>query len=501
MKSKKTFRALLGGGVLLLGFALVGQAAAQTWTQLFPTADPTYGSPSPRVYNSTVYNTANKRLIVFGGGGPGGYGPLNDVWVLTNADGTGGSPNWIKLIPSGGPPAAREMHAAVYDQANNRMIIHAGYTMPGYCEGVIGDVWVLSNADGTGGAPTWTQLFPAGTTPFRRTHGAAYDSINNRLMINGGPPAGCGPGVNDTWVLTNANGLGGTPAWTQLAPTAPADFPSDMSDGNSGYDSATNTLIRFLPVRDVSQTTWSLSTWLLSNANGLGGSPAWSKLAVSPELAIANWGGGVYDEGTNKFAIFGAGSAVSPTNETWTLANANGVGTPAWTQLSPAGTLPDPRVASFASYAPGTNRLTIYGGSKNNWDGTDEVWVLTDVLYPTEITVAIDIKPGSDPNSINPKSNGKIPVAILSSASFDAVAEVAVNVGTLTFGHGGDEMSLAFCNAKGEKVNKDSLPDLVCHFHTPVAGFQAGDTQGFLKGETISGRLFQGADTIRTVPK
>ena len=32
----------------------------------------------------------------------------------------------------------------------------------------------------------------------------------------------------------------------------------------------------------------------------------------------------------------------------------------------------------------------------------------------------IDIKPGSDPNPINPGSNGLIPVAILSSEDFDA---------------------------------------------------------------------------------
>ena len=36
------------------------------------------------------------------------------------------------------------------------------------------------------------------------------------------------------------------------------------------------------------------------------------------------------------------------------------------------------------------------------------------------ITVSIDIKPGSSPNRINPKSNGVIPVGILTTDAFDA---------------------------------------------------------------------------------
>ena len=47
------------------------------------------------------------------------------------------------------------------------------------------------------------------------------------------------------------------------------------------------------------------------------------------------------------------------------------------------------------------------------------------------IDVDIDIKPGSDPNSINTRSNGVVPVAILGSATFDVTT---IDVTTLTFG-------------------------------------------------------------------
>lgn len=116
--------------------------------------------------------------------------------------------------------------------------------------------------------------------------------------------------------------------------------------------------------------------------------------------------------------------------------------------------------------------------------------------------VHIDIKPGSDPNAINLKSGGVVPVAILSTASFDATG---VDAQTLTFGASGDEDSLAR-RGRGrapqcgvEDVNTDGLPDLVCHFETQNAGFQFGDTNGVLKGLTAGGTRIWGSDTVRTV--
>lgn len=110
----------------------------------------------------------------------------------------------------------------------------------------------------------------------------------------------------------------------------------------------------------------------------------------------------------------------------------------------------------------------------------------------------IDIKPGSHPNSINPRSKGKIPVAILSTMDFDAPQEVDTE--TLTFGRTGDEDSLAFCNSSPEDVNDDGHDELICHFYTQEAGFECGDTEGILKGETLDGTPIEGSDSVRIVP-
>jgi len=110
--------------------------------------------------------------------------------------------------------------------------------------------------------------------------------------------------------------------------------------------------------------------------------------------------------------------------------------------------------------------------------------------------VPIDVKPGSFPNSINMLSQGTIPVAILSTASFQAPTEV--DRSSLTFGRTGNEQSLAFCTG-AEDVNNDGLLDLVCHFFTRSTGFQPGDSQGILKGQTVIATPILGTDSVRIV--
>lgn len=114
------------------------------------------------------------------------------------------------------------------------------------------------------------------------------------------------------------------------------------------------------------------------------------------------------------------------------------------------------------------------------------------------LLVGIDIKPGGTPNSISLRNNGVIPVAILSSPTFNAPSQV--DKSSLTFGKNGNEPSLAKCSSESEDVNGDGLLDLVCAFSAQAAGFQSGDTEGKLKGETVTSQFISGTDSVRIVP-
>jgi len=106
------------------------------------------------------------------------------------------------------------------------------------------------------------------------------------------------------------------------------------------------------------------------------------------------------------------------------------------------------------------------------------------------LLIDIDIKPGSDPNSINSKSMGLVPVAILSSADFDATS---VDVTTVTFGPG---QAAPVHSGHLEDVNGDGLTDMVVHFAQKDTGLSPGDIEATLIGVTNDGIDFCGMDAV-----
>ena len=113
--------------------------------------------------------------------------------------------------------------------------------------------------------------------------------------------------------------------------------------------------------------------------------------------------------------------------------------------------------------------------------------------------VDIDIRPFSRKNKIYHRKWGVIPVAILSKDGFDAPSEVDRD--TVTFGRTGDEDSKAFFLRRGKDVNQDGLRDLIFFFKSKMAGFQVGDKEGFLKGNTLTGEKIKGHDSVSIVEK
>jgi len=112
--------------------------------------------------------------------------------------------------------------------------------------------------------------------------------------------------------------------------------------------------------------------------------------------------------------------------------------------------------------------------------------------------VAIDIKPGSDPNSINLDSKGVVPVAILGSDCFDAGT-----VDPLTVELAGADVRLKGKSGNAgslEDVNDDGFLDLVVQVYTDQFALTAGATEAVLKAHTYDNLAISGSDWVQIVP-
>ena len=112
------------------------------------------------------------------------------------------------------------------------------------------------------------------------------------------------------------------------------------------------------------------------------------------------------------------------------------------------------------------------------------------VLGPPVAVVGVDVLPGNSANIVYPNKTGKLPVAVLSAADFDATQ---VDPTTLKFG-------LGEANAVDAPViaNVDGQfgPDTTVKFKVEESGIFCDDTEVNLSGETYAGEPFVGADTI-----
>ncbi len=130
--------------------------------------------------------------------------------------------------------------------------------------------------------------------------------------------------------------------------------------------------------------------------------------------------------------------------------------------------------------------------------GSSLIFQVKQVQIVPSIQVKIDLKPGSNPNCVNPESKGKTTVAIYGSDTFN-VADI--DQASLRFG-GAPPL---WCNVEDAIMEgptlvftQDGIPDLVCHFDTSqIAWPPAGSDCGIVKltGTLNNGVSIQGSDT------
>lgn len=313
-------------------------AGLPQWSQLAPAGTP----PDARFRHSAIHDPVRGRMIVFGGygGTDVGYtGPhFDDVWALS----LGATPTWTQLTPSGTPPAARQMHTAIYDPVGDRMVVYGGRNGSTYYE----DVWALS----LGETPAWTQLAPGGTPAGQRCgHTAIYDPLRERMIVFAGGLLSASNEVNDVWTLS----LGAAPEWTELAPAG--ELPLRRRLHVAIYDSVRDRMIAFGGYLGIGGSPdYTNDPWALSLAD----TPTWAELSPAGEEMQQQVfsAGAVYDPVRDRMLVFGGSIVRYIFNDTWALT---------WST-----TVPVQLAWVSADAEPGRVVLTWYAAEGNGLEAT-----------------------------------------------------------------------------------------------------------------------------------
>ena len=192
-------------------------------------------------------------------------------------------------------------------------------------------------------------------------------------------------------------------------------------------------------------------------------------------------------------------SGIPGTEVDTTSIRLNGTVTPLSTTQSPTDLIAiferGEAVRSLGSLVPGTTVFPRITGAFLAGSTAEQFRSECAVGIQAAINVEIDIKPGSSDNVIKLGSKGNVPVAILSSASFDAAS---VNPNSVALANAGLKLK---GNGQGiystEDVDGDGRSDLLVHILTQGLQLTAGAESAELVGTTMSGVPIFGVDAVQ----
>ena len=115
-------------------------------------------------------------------------------------------------------------------------------------------------------------------------------------------------------------------------------------------------------------------------------------------------------------------------------------------------------------------------------------------VFSSVQAVSMDLKPGDVSNTLNPRSRGVVPVAILTTDEFDATS---IDVTSLRFGATGEEATAV--RTTRDDVDGDGDIDLLAFFRTTDTGIDCETLFTYISGMTTTGVSIAGTDLVTTV--
>ncbi len=258
-------------------------------------------NPPGRSASTAIYDEANDRMILFGGAGYEGV--MDDVWALAY-DGESNQIRWYKILLDGPEPGARNAHQAVYDPNHGVMYMFGGRDSNA---NPLNDVWKL---DLTLGHEVWEEVKTTGISPSPRWHSTViYDSSNGRLIVYGGRTQTVWYG--DVWELDLE-----TAQWSELSPAG--DWPGTRSRAGGVYVAEVEAMLLFAGDRDPYQ--YFNDMWALYLKKG---QEQWVEMSTTGDLPDPR---GVdvidYDDIGKKLVMHGGWAFIGGFvyyNDTWVL--------------------------------------------------------------------------------------------------------------------------------------------------------------------------------------
>ena len=241
-------------------------SGTQAWTRLSPAGT----APQVRHAAVAVYDPLRDRMLLFGGRDwveSVGFVYFDELWELSLS----GTPTWTRLSPAGPLPAPRYAAAAVYDPANDQLLVYGG---GGASFVASAELWALPLS----GPLQWQLLAPSGTAPGALfDHNAAYDPIRAQMLVFGGLDQE-EVGHSETWALS----LAGDPAWSLM--DAGATLPGGRYIAAAAYDSAADRMRVFGGYDELgwAATAWAEGLWSLRQSGStVGVHPAGASARLS----------------------------------------------------------------------------------------------------------------------------------------------------------------------------------------------------------------------------
>lgn len=299
----------------------------------------------------------------------------NDMWIFKHA-----TSEWIPAIRGRTwiPFTNREGATVIYDTNRSRFIIFGGLTANQTSNNTyFNDTWELT-ADANG-LYTLTKLAPSGTKPSARwLHAAGYDATNNRMIIFGGDAGGSY--LNDTYALSFSGGADG--AWSTLSPTGTP--PSGRRQASYAMDTGANEFM--ISHGGTTVSSFAGDTFKLTLTSG---SEAWSGITGTGAPTSRRGMTATYKASDDSFYFFGGYNGTVHYNDSYKLTFG---GTPAWSTLSPTGTVPEIRRSHVAGYSPTSDKMMIALGRSDLADTFDSRANTYEMAIATPVWAKLDPK-------------------------------------------------------------------------------------------------------------